>query len=51
MPRARRTRSRDFKLAAVEASRTWTVPIAGWKAALNHYAIVFQGRMPDLDGN
>jgi transposase-like protein len=33
-------------LAIHEASRKWTMPIVGWKAALNHFAIVFEGRMP-----
>ena len=43
-----------FKLvymAIREASRKWTMPIKNWKAALNHFAIVFEGRMPMLDGN
>jgi putative transposase len=35
-------------LAIHEASRKWTMPIAGWKAALNHFAIMFEGRMPML---
>ena len=29
-----------------EASKKWSMPIVGWKAALNHFAIVFEGRMP-----
>jgi len=33
-------------LAIHEASKRWTMPIAGWKAALNHFAIVFEGRIP-----
>jgi putative transposase len=33
-------------LAIHEASRKWTMPIAGWKAALNHFAIAFEGRIP-----
>ena len=33
-------------LAIGEASRRWTMPIAGWKQALNHFAILFEGRMP-----
>jgi putative transposase len=33
-------------LAIAEASRRWTMPIAGWKAALNHFAIMFEGRLP-----
>ena len=33
-------------LAIHEASKTWTMPIVGWKAALNHFAIVFEDRLP-----
>jgi putative transposase len=33
-------------LAIHEASRKWTMPITGWKAALNHLAIAFEGRIP-----
>ncbi len=33
-------------LAIHEASKRWTMPILGWKAALNHFAIVFEGRLP-----
>ncbi len=33
-------------LAIHEASKKWTMPIVGWKAALSHFAIVFEGRMP-----
>lgn len=33
-------------LAIHEASRRWTMPIVGWKAALNHFAIVFEDRLP-----
>jgi putative transposase len=35
-------------LAIHEASKKWTMPIKGWKAALNHFAIVFEGRLPTL---
>jgi putative transposase len=38
-------------LAIHEASKKWTMPIPGWKAALNHFAIVFEGRMPSMIGN
>lgn len=34
-------------LAIHEASKKWTMPIVGWKAALNHFAIMFEGRMPN----
>lgn len=31
-----------------EASKKWPMPIGGWKAALNHVAIVVEGRLPSL---
>jgi putative transposase len=37
-------------LAIHEASRKWTLPIKNWKAALNHFAIIFEGRMPPRNG-
>jgi transposase-like protein len=33
-------------LAIHEASKRWTLPIRGWKAALNHFAVLFEDRMP-----
>jgi transposase-like protein len=33
-------------LAINEASKRWTMPIFGWKQALNHFAILFEGRLP-----
>jgi putative transposase len=33
-------------LAIHEASKRWTMPIRGWKQALNHFAIVFEDRLP-----
>jgi transposase-like protein len=33
-------------LAIHEASKHWTMPVRGWKAALNHFAIVFEDRLP-----
>lgn len=33
-------------MAIREASRRWTLPIRNWKAALNHFAILFEDRMP-----
>jgi putative transposase len=33
-------------LAIHEASKRWTMPIVGWKAALNHFAILFEDRLP-----
>jgi putative transposase len=35
-------------MAIREASRRWTLPIKNWKAALNHFAILFEGRMPEV---
>jgi len=32
-------------LAIHEASKRWTMPIKGWKAALNHFAIMFEDRV------
>jgi transposase-like protein len=34
-----------------EASRKWTMPIVGWEAALDHSAIVFEGRLPTRPSN
>jgi len=34
-------------LAIHEASRKWTLPIKHWKQALNHFAILFEGRLPE----
>jgi putative transposase len=33
-------------MAIREASRKWTMPIRKWKEALNHFAILYEGRMP-----
>jgi transposase-like protein len=38
-------------LAIHEASKHWTMPIRGWKAALNHFAILFEDRLPRSDQN
>ena len=35
-------------MAIHEASRKWTMPIQHWKQALNHFAIMFEERMPEL---
>src|SRR5271167_13708 len=32
-------------LAIHEAAKRWTMPIRGWKQALNHFAIVFEDRL------
>lgn len=31
-----------------EASRKWTMPIHHWKQALNHFAILYEDRLPEL---
>ena len=33
-------------MAIMEASKRWTRPIKYWKQALNHFAIIFEDRMP-----
>jgi transposase-like protein len=33
-------------MAIREASHKWTMPIRKWKEALNHFAILFEGRLP-----
>ena len=38
-------------MAIHEASKRWTVPIRHWKQALNHFAILYEGRMPDQASN
>lgn len=35
-------------MAIGEASKRWTMPIRNWKPALNHFAIMYEGRMPEL---
>jgi transposase-like protein len=35
-------------MAIHEAAKKWTMPIHHWKEALNHFAILFEGRMPEL---
>jgi putative transposase len=34
-------------MAIREASNKWTMPIRHWKAALNHFAILFEERLPE----
>jgi putative transposase len=36
-------------MAIHEASKKWTMPIHHWKPALNHFAILYEGRMPELN--
>jgi transposase-like protein len=35
-------------MAIGEASKKWTKPIHHWKQALNHFAIMYEGRIPEL---
>ena len=35
-------------LAMKNISKKWTLPIRDWKAAMNHFTILFEGRMPEL---
>jgi transposase-like protein len=35
-------------LAIHEASKKWTMPIRNWREALNHFAIIFEDRLPAL---
>jgi transposase-like protein len=34
-------------MAIHEAAKKWTMPIRHWKQALNHFAIMYEGRMPE----
>ena len=36
-------------MAIREASRKWTMPIKHWKQALNHFAILFENRLPQIN--
>ncbi len=38
-------------MAIHEASKKWTMPIHHWKQAFNHFAIMFEDRIPELTGN
>jgi putative transposase len=35
-------------MAISEASKKWTMPIHHWKQALNHFAIMYENRFPEL---
>jgi putative transposase len=37
-------------MAIREASQRWTMPVRHWKEALNHFAIMFEDRLPELAG-
>lgn len=36
-------------MAIHEASKKWTMPIHHWKPALNHFAIMYEDRVPELN--
>lgn len=38
-------------MAIREASQKWTKPIHHWKQALNHFAILYEDRVPELTNN
>jgi transposase-like protein len=38
-------------LAIHEASKKWTLPIPKWREALNHFAIIFEDRLPTIGRN
>src|SRR5688572_432584 len=38
-------------LAIREAAKKWTMPIHHWKQALNHFAILYENRMPELNNS
>lgn len=38
-------------MAIREAAKKWTRPIHHWKEALNHFAILYEGRLPELTKN
>ena len=38
-------------MAIREAAKKWTKPIHHWKQALNHFAILYEDRMPELTNN
>lgn len=38
-------------MAIREAAKKWTKPIHHWKEALNHFAVLYEGRVPQLTNN
>jgi hypothetical protein len=38
-------------MAIRKASKKWSKPIHHWKEALNHFAVLYEGRMPELTNN
>jgi putative transposase len=37
-------------MAIHEASKKWTLPIPKWREALNHFAVIFENRLPTSEG-
>ena len=42
---------KNVYMAIREASAKWTMPIHHWKQALNHFAILYEDRMPQPINN
>jgi putative transposase len=38
-------------MAIREAAKKWTMPIHHWKQALNHFAVLYEDRVPELTNN
>src|SRR5215210_7197047 len=38
-------------LALRNAAKKWTMPIRNWSQAMQAFSIIFEGRVPTLDGN
>jgi putative transposase len=38
-------------LALRNIAKKWTMPIPHWSQAMQAFAIIFEGRVPTLDGN
>jgi transposase-like protein len=38
-------------LSSRRFTKRWTMPIKGWKTALNEFAILFEGRLPQSAKN
>jgi putative transposase len=38
-------------MAIQEAAKRWTMPVRKWKESLNHFAILYEDRMPALTSN
>lgn len=38
-------------LALRNAAKKWTMPVPHWSQAMQAFAIIYEGRVPTLDGN